>query len=201
MDAFAAADAETADILKSRIADGSRSSYESACIKFLLWLHDTASTHENILTPQLLDGMKSAHIEDQQRRTKRGKPSTSRASIREVARASIRGIVAEDTETHPVILENLTFVIFSRYLSTFKKTVQQRQGRSPTIRLTKVSFDGACSALSFLFLECGVSKEKANSRELWTKLGTYKRGSSRRGAQERKKLGLSTVEGGKTSAF
>ena len=188
MDTFAAADAETADILQGRIADRSRSNYEGGSIKFMLWLHDSGS-HANLLSPQLLDRMKSAHLEDQQRRTKKGKPSTSRSSIRAVARASIRGIVTEDTETHPIILTNLTFVVFSRYLSTFKKTIKQRD-RSPIIRLSRASFDGAFSALSFIFLECGVQKDEGISKELWTKLGAYKRGSSRRGAQERKKLGV-----------
>ena len=77
MDPFAAADAETADILQGRIADRSRSNYEGGSIKFMLWLHDPASSHPNILSPQLLDRMKSAHLKDQQRRMTRGKPSTS----------------------------------------------------------------------------------------------------------------------------
>ena len=79
----------------------------------MLWLYDTTSSHANILLPQLLDGMKSAHLEDQQRRTKRGKPSISRSSIRAVVRASIHWIVAQDTETHTLNLTDLTFVVFS----------------------------------------------------------------------------------------
>ena len=201
MDTFAAADAETANILQGRIADRSRSIYESGSVKFMVWLHDTASSHPNILSPQLLDRMKSAHLEDQQRQTKGGKPSTSRSSIRAAARASIHGIVAEDTETHPLNFADLTFLVFSRYLSTFKKAIKERGEDSPTIRLSKASFDGACSALSFLFHECGVRRDVGNSKVLWTKLGTYKRGSSRRGAQERKKLGVSTVEGKKHLPF
>ena len=99
----------------------------------MLWLHDTDSSHPNILSPQLLDRMKSAHVEDQQRQTKAGRPSTARTSIRAAARASIHGIVAEDTETHPLNFADLTFLVFSRYLSTFKKTIKERGEELPNI--------------------------------------------------------------------
>ena len=68
------------------------------------------------------------------------------------------------------------------------------------IRLSASSFDSACSSLAHLYHDCHIDREVV-SKDLWTKLGTYKKGSRREVAQERKKLGLSMTEEKKTSAI
>jgi hypothetical protein len=73
---------------------------------------------------------------------------------------------------------------------------------SATIRLSPSSYDAACSALSHLFTESGISKEENEStKELWTKLGAYKKGTRRLGVKEKDKMGLSTDEGKKPLSF
>ena len=52
----------------------------------------------------------------------------------------------------------------------------------------------SCSDLSRVYLECGIDKEKT-SKELWTQLSSYKKGTRRLALQERKQLGLASTEG------
>jgi hypothetical protein len=114
----------------------------------------------------------------------------------------LRSITPEDPSSRPVNLDLLTFKIFARFLSTFKKSVMKRKRSSGDnmnieyeevqIRLGISSFDGACSALSHLYLECGLDKEVI-SKELWNKLSTYKKGSRRKSTKEKKKLGMPSI--------
>ena len=64
------------------------------------------------------------------------------------------------------------------------------------IRLSPSAFEGATSALTHLYTECGLDKHVV-SKELWRSLAIYKQGSRRTSAKEKKELGLSTVEGKK----
>ena len=203
---FAAVDAETTQILKGRVSDGSRNSYETGNIKFLVWIFDNKEDHGGLLKSSLLGAMETAHEKDRARRTKAGRPSKLRDYLRAVCRKWLKAITPSDPETHPVELRSLTFTIFARYLGTYKKRVQNKrmrgEGEAATvmIRLGASSFDRACSSLSHLYLEVGLDKEVV-SKDLWMQLSTYKKGSRRAGAKERKKLGLSTVEGKKNLPF
>ena len=96
------------------------------------------------------------------------------------------------------------FPIFAQYFATFKKTVTKRscsgaEDKTLAIRLGKSAFEGTTSSLSHLYLECGLKKENV-SKDLWAKSSTYKKGSTRTAASERKKLEISTVKGKKTFA-
>ena len=51
-----------------------------------------------------------------------------------------------------------------------------------------------------LYLECGIDEEKT-SKELWTQLSSYKKGSRRLAVKERKQLGLAATEGKKPLPF
>ena len=109
----------------------------------------------------------------------------------------------------------LDFRVFSRYLATFKKIIQKKkygdqdgvEDRNVVmdtedihIRLSASSFDSSCSSLAHLYHDCHIDREVV-SKELWRKLGTYKKGSRREAARERKKLGLSMTEGKKHLPF
>jgi hypothetical protein len=129
----------------------------------------------------------------------------------------LRGVCAKSLaeKEPPIKVESLTFTIFSRYLTTFKKTVATKrksptvsEGTEPeedvnvrinektTIRLASSSYSGACSALSYLFTEAGISKEcNETARDLWLKLSACNKGSRRLGGKEKRSLGISTEEG------
>ena len=84
------------------------------------------------------------------------------------------------------MLESLSFRFFSRFLSTFKKKAKKRThecgdivvdtDNETMIRLSPSSYDGACSALSHLFHECGIEKDATETtKDLWTKLSSFKK--------------------------
>ena len=105
-------------------------------------------------------------------------------------------------------MERLNFKVYGRFLSTFKKNFKKRnivgtvvvRDSSVNIRLIPSSYDASCSALSHLYLECGIDKEKM-SKELWTQLSSYKNGTRRLAIKERKQLGLAPTEGKKPLPF
>ena len=152
--------------------------------------------------------MEIAHVKDRVWRTKKGQPSKTRDSLRAVCRKALRSIDPEVVVTIPVKLEHLEFKIFARFLATFKKKVKKRNIQDNVviseseveIRLGPSSYDGACSALSHLYLESGLDKE-ITSKELWAKLSSYKKGSRRKGAAEKKELGMAATEGKKPLPF
>ena len=89
-------------------------------------------------------------------------------------------------------------------MSTFKKKVKKKRRRGEVVRdgdvdevevrLSASSYESACSALSHLYTDAGLNKE-AISPELWKKLSSYKKGSRRMGASEKKDFGLKLSEG------
>ena len=89
----------------------------------------------------------------------------------------MREISSGVVNTIPIKLERLNFKVYRRFLSTFKKTVKKRnivgnvvvRDSSVNIRLSPSSHDASCSALSHLYLECGIDKEQI-SKEIWTQL-------------------------------
>ena len=64
------------------------------------------------------------------------------------------------------------------------------------VHLTSGVCDNACSALSFLFVECDMDKNSTEvSKNVWCKFGLYKKGCHHASARERQALGLCTSEG------
>ena len=66
---------------------------------------------------------------------------------------------------------------------------------APTTQLLNFSFSE-----THLCLECGIDKEKT-SKELWTQVSSYKKGTGRLAVKERKHLGLAATEGKKPLPF
>ena len=205
---FAIADQETADVMKERIAESSRAGYIRRNITWVIWLLDNPSCH-HLLEPSKLASMKTAEALDKATLTKAGQPSKARKNLRNLCRKILDEVNPAVPASLPVKLEHLTFTIFSRFLTTFKKTVTRKKRTAGSmvvdeeeveIRLSIASYDGACSALSHLYLESGLDKNKT-SAELWARLSAYKKGSRRRSTKEKKKLGLSTTEGKKPLPF
>jgi hypothetical protein len=172
--AFAEMDRDTTDVLKERVAPSSRLGYERRNITFMIWLFNNRGSFSHLLEPFILEQMKTAYSQDKARRTKSGRPSKSRECLRDTCRRVLRSINPEVASSMPVKLELLDFKTFSRFLSTFKKRVKKRKVKGNVIvseldveiRLSPSSYDVACSALSHLYRECGLDKEKT-SKELW----------------------------------
>ena len=159
-DPFSATDAETRRIMQNRVVTSARDQYEGQNIRFILWIFDDKDHYGHILAPALLAALTTEVERDRARRTERGAPSKKRDYARALIRKWLKNIDADLPKTHPILLKDLTYTIYSRYLNTFKKSVRTRnaEGGQTEIRLSPSAFDGALSALSHLYTGCGLDK-------------------------------------------
>jgi hypothetical protein len=160
--------------------------------------------------------MISAKERDKTKMTKAGKPCKLQIEL-----CNFFGRSLAETDS-PIIVEKLLFAIFSRYLTTVKKTVATKRkapnkskgteadveevdvsiSETVTIKLASSSYTRSCSALSYLFTESGISKDfNDTTRELWLKLSAYNKGMRRVGGKEKRNLGISTEEGKRPLPF
>jgi len=203
-------DLETEAVMKERVASSTRKGYDGRNISLMIWLFDSnGQQYHYLLEPHIFGKMVEAQHKDSNMLTKNRTHSKKRFYLRAVCRLALTSMNPGVASTIPIKLDILSFTIFTRFLSTFKKRVTKRTSPeastvddSATIRLSPSSYDAACSALSHLFTESGISKEENEStKELWTKLGAYKKGTRRLGVKEKDKMGLSTDEGKKPLPF
>ena len=195
-------DFETAAVIKQQVETSTRDGYERRNINFMICFFDNLKIYPNPLEPTIDSQMEATRSKDSQRRTKNVRPCKSRESIRATRRKVLRAINSGVVNTIPIKLEKLNFKDYARFLSTFKKTVKKRNivgtivvsNSSFKIRLRPSSYDASFSALSHPYLECGIYKEKT-SKELWTQLLSYKKGTRRLAIKESKQLGLAAIEG------
>ena len=114
-------DNEMEAVMKQRVAKPTRRSYEIRNITCILWLFGHHNKYPTLLQPTIYDMTKKKNLEDTSRMTTQGKRSKSRNGIRSVFREALRTINPDVQASIPVKLKHLTFTIFSRFLSTFKK--------------------------------------------------------------------------------
>jgi hypothetical protein len=201
---------DTRDVLKSRIADGCRNTYNCYNIRLVIWLFDHVAYHD-IINEQLLPLLTVAHQRDCNRLTTRGTLSKKRDHIRDVCRTALDNIKSDDPSTHPLRLEMFNFTLMTNYFFTFKKSFKQTTiggeqvivpGRGEDeeqtfdVRLHPSSYDSVTSSLGCLFTECKVARDvNAQVKQMWEQIPLYKKGSARKGAKERQALGLRMTEG------
>ena len=109
--------------------------------------------------------------------TTQSKRSKSIYGIRAVCREALRTIKPYFQASIPVKLEHLTFTVFYRFLSTFKKKKFKRgiqdkvtgDDQDVEVRLSISTYEGECSELSHLYHDSGKNNE-ATSPQLWSKL-------------------------------
>ena len=187
-------DLDTEAIMKARVAKKTRKGYDGRNIQFMLWLFDSSDEkYRPLLQEILLQDMVEAHQKDSVTYTKKGMLSKARTYVRNVCAAALAAITEGDESTLPVMLENLTFSVISRYLSTFTKKVKNSDA---TVRLTTSAYDGARSALAHLFKESGIDQDvNKSTKHLWKNFTAYKKGVRRIGVTEKMAIGVSTAEG------
>ena len=144
----------------------------------------------------MIADLREADLQDSQKKTKRGAPSKRRDASKKVVVNAIKGIDSQDPSTFPINFDNLTFNCFAGFLKTFKKTVVKRSRQTPsaaqdeevttvvtssvTIRLGAGSFSAACSALAFIFTECGIEKDGTPAtKHLWKQIALFMKGTRR----------------------
>ncbi len=208
---FDGLDNETQAILHARIAPTTRGNYFSMLVRLFRYFQDNNKLFPGVLSHALLEELQKADLQDSEKRTRSGAPSKRRDASKRVIVDAIKSINSQDPLTFPINFDNFTFNCFAGFLKTFKKTIVKRSPKTPsaaqkevttvvtstvTIRLGAGSFSAACSALAFIFTECGVEKDGTPaSRQLWKQIALYMKGTRRTGARERQALGLRIIEG------
>ena len=159
-------DLETAAVMKERVASSTRQGYEGRNVSLMIWLFDSKGQYHYLLEPRILSKMVEAENKDSNTLNKNRTHSKKRFFLRAVCRLALTSMNPGVSSTIPIKLDILSFTIFTRFLSTFKKTVTKRKlpdatmvDDSATIRLSPSSYDAACSALSHLFTESGIRKK------------------------------------------
>mmetsp|Transcript_22160 Transcript_22160/g.36232 ORF Transcript_22160/g.36232 Transcript_22160/m.36232 type:complete len:212 (-) Transcript_22160:389-1024(-) len=151
-------DQDTKDVLDARITPGTRKGYIGSSVAFMLWAFDSENKYGDIFTPSTLEELKAAHQKDKERRTTKGKPNKSRDNIRSKCKELLGAITKGDESTFPIKLENITFCMFSRFLGSLRKVTKGKnsnEGDKVIVRLKLSSYEAYCSALAYLFTECG----------------------------------------------
>ena len=120
-------DREFSALLKHCVAILTRGNYESNQVTFVMWLFDNQEKYGHLMKKAVLTALKKHHDKDQKNLTKNGDINKNRVFLREAVKDLLRAIVAGDKKTVPLYLEKLDFKTFSRYLSTFKKTVRSKK--------------------------------------------------------------------------
>ena len=132
---------KTEAVMKRRVAKSTKGSYKRSNITFILWMFDHHNKYLSLLQPMLHDMMKTKNLEDISWMTTRGKWSKSMHGIRAICHEALQTINTDVQDSIPVKLEHLTFTIFSRFFSTFKKKVKKEVDKSKeqvTTRLLKL---------------------------------------------------------------
>ena len=65
----------------------------------------------------------------------------------------------------------------------FEDNITMEENANVHIHPSVSPFDQACSSLAHLYHDCQVDRDRV-SKDLWTKLGTYKKGYHREAARE-----------------
>ena len=95
-DRFAAVDAETMQILKGHVSNGSRDSYKTGNIRFLVWIFDNKEDHGGLLKSSPHRAMETVHETDRARRTKACRPSKLRNELCAVCRSWLKEIMPNE---------------------------------------------------------------------------------------------------------
>jgi len=210
-------DLETRAVLKERVKESTRMGYNQRNVSLMLWLF---GRYDHLLHEDVYRKMLEADSKDKTMKSKKGKTIKKRTKIRAVCINALMSVTLSDADSIPIKLDCLSFALFTRFLSTFKKNVARKRALDDIsggdeegtenstavvdaqIRLSPSSYGAACSALSHLFTEVGISKEQNDiTKELWTKLSGYNKGTRRMGGNEKRSLGLLTDEGKKPLPF
>ena len=167
-------DLETRAVLKERVKESTRMGYNQRNVSLMLWLF---GRYDHLLHEDVYRKLLEADSKDKTMKTKKGKTIKKRTKIRAVCINALMSETSSDADSIPIKLDCLSFALFTRFLSTFKKNVPRKRALDDIsggdeegtenstavvdaqIRLSPSSYGAACSALSHLFTEAGISKE------------------------------------------
>eukprot|EP00980_Cylindrotheca_fusiformis_P027304 scaffold19845_cov136-Cylindrotheca_fusiformis.AAC.1 len=167
-------------IMNNSIAKKSQLRYDNENITLMMWLFDEDA--EKHLRDTVLDEMNTAHALDVEMGTK------GRKHLRVVCKKALENVNKTDKNC-PIILETVTFNVFSHFLTTRKS---KRGGM-----LATSSYGSVRSALVYLHAKAGYQ----TSSEFNDEMRVFNRGLKRKFVEERQASGESLEEGKKAMNF
>ena len=185
---------EVRNIMENVVTASSAKRYTNGIVNFFLWLFDDSHLH-HLFKDWFLVNLITGHAVDQSLpETKRD----GRKNIRSTIKSALSSIVGQDCSTHPLSFQFLNFDIFSRYLTSRKKTIVVKKTTDEVeveeeveVYLGKSSYDGIRSSIMHLYRICNVEMDK----DFQKSLTIYIAGIKRVVAQEKKETGQKLSEG------
>ena len=110
---FDTVDAETRQVMQSRVNSSVRHKYETQNVKFLVWLFDSRQHYDTLLKSGLVAELETQHQRDRERKTRADRPSKKRDHLRATCRDWLQRAEADRPETHPIELGDHMFPIFA----------------------------------------------------------------------------------------
>ena len=115
---------ETGSVMNQRVAKPTRESYERGNITFIICRFDHHNKQPSLIQPMHYNIMKTNKFEHISQMKTQSKQSKLRHNIRAVWHEALQTIKTDVQAPIPIKLEHLTFTIFSRVLSTYKKKLK-----------------------------------------------------------------------------
>ena len=124
-------DLETGAVMLEHVKVNTRAGYTSRLLSLMIWLYrfGDGKRYSHLIREDLVEKMNKADIADKATMTKKGEPSKRQTQLFNVCARSLGDITP--LESSPIKLESLSFQIFTRYLSTFKKNLPEKRGAGP----------------------------------------------------------------------
>ena len=201
---------EVQHVMNNVVAESLVEKYTNGIIKLFLWIFDNEELRNSLFKPWFIVDLENSHSTDQSltNARKRG----TRKYIRSEMKNCISRIKRNDPNTHPFLFVFFNFDIFSRYLTSRKKTITVRRTADGEILNSnseeavlpenveeevvdvyfgKSSYDSIRSSVMHLYCICNVEMDD----ELQKNLSTYIAGMKRVVAKEKKATGQKLTEG------
>lgn len=160
--------------MKNIVAKNSSNKYDAENVKLLLWLYNDEKLREEILRDSLVDSLNEA--------------SPSERDMRKICKIALNA-VEKGADNCPILLQKLTFNIFSHYLATRRNRKQKY--------LSKTSYGSVRSALMHLYRTSGETMDEDYQKSL----SQFLSGMKRTVAQAKAESGESLDEGKKPMTF
>ena len=173
------------DVMRSSISPESYDKYMGQNINFMLWLYNNDELCEDILHDWMIEKLHAAKREDDSSDATKKSLTNQRKACKE----AIDGIRKGDSSTFPLIIQRLTFNVFSHYLTTKKK----KDGSY----LSKSHYGSLRSSFVYLFTLCGESIDPKFEKDL----SQFMSGMKRKSAKQKAESGESLDEGKKPMSF
>ena len=203
------------DVMHSRVSKGTKGSYCRSNSQFISWIFFGADENvkQRTLAPWFLNRLREVEEEQERRTANMRNPGSEEArrkrmhrAITSESRTAVEAVNCQD-DNCPILLQNLTFQIFSSYLVSKHEASRtggggqqedgEEEGPGRPQYMSNSTYETARSAIVYLHKEAGAEIDS----ELRQRLCDFMSGMRRKVATQRKENGVSIMEGKRKMSF